>query len=66
MIKDPLAIRDFARICFDPQRLSRLFRPIVSDTPDGALDGASKRSALAPALLARRRVNDPKKVTRSI
>jgi hypothetical protein len=57
MIKDPLAIRDFARICFDPQRLSRLFRPIVSDTPDGALDGASKRSALAPALLARRRVN---------
>jgi hypothetical protein len=46
VIKDPLAIRNFARICFDPQRLSRLFRPIVSDTPDGAREMAPAKDPL--------------------
>jgi hypothetical protein len=60
MIKDPQAIRDFARTCFDPQRLSRLFRPIVSDIARWrAREGAGKRRAFAPALIARRRVNTP-------
>ena len=45
-IKDPQAIRDFARTCFDPRPLSRLFRPIVSDMPDGAREMAPAKDAL--------------------
>ena len=41
MIKDPQAIRDFY-----PRRLSRLFRPIVNDMPDGAREMVPAKDAL--------------------
>jgi hypothetical protein len=48
MIKDPQAIRDFARTLLrsDPRRLSRIFRPIVSDMPDGPREMAPAKDAL--------------------
>jgi hypothetical protein len=55
MIKDPQAIRDFARTLLRSPASSRLFRPIVSDMPDGAREMAPAKDAL---WLQRRLPND--------
>jgi hypothetical protein len=45
-IKDPQAIRDFARTLLRSPASFRLFRPIVGDMPDGAREMAPAKDAV--------------------
>jgi hypothetical protein len=46
MIKDPQAIRDFARTCFDPGVFPDYFARSFSDMPNGAREMAPAKDAL--------------------
>jgi len=60
MIKDPQAIRDFARTLLrSPASFPTISPDRQRHARRRARDGAGKRRALAPALIARRRLNTP-------